>query len=108
MALVNLSINGRLHEIACDDSQVARVHVLGQMVDGIAQDLLRQLGNVPDTRLMVMVALSLADELAEARENLNALNDDLSNLDQGDERLAQGIETLAERIEAIAERLERP
>ena len=43
MALVNLSINGRLHEIACDDSQVARVHVLGQMVDGIAQDLLRQL-----------------------------------------------------------------
>lgn len=108
MALVNLSINGRLHEIACDDSQVARVHVLGQMVDGIAQDLLRQLGNVPDTRLMVMVALSLADELAEARENLNAMNDDLSNLDQGDERLAQGIETLAERIEAIAERLERP
>ncbi|AVM73204.1 cell division protein ZapA [Magnetospirillum gryphiswaldense] len=108
MALVNLSINGRLHEIACDDSQVARVHVLGQMVDGIAQDLLRQLGNVPDTRLMVMVALSLADELAEARENLNALNDDLSNLDQGDERMAQGIETLAERIEAIAERLERP
>lgn len=108
MALVNLSINGRLHEIACDDSQVARVHVLGQMVDGIAQDLLRQLGNVPDTRLMVMVALSLADELAEARENLNMLNDDLSSLDQGDERLAQGIETLAERIEAIAERLERP
>lgn len=108
MALVNLSINGRLHEIACDDSQVARVHVLGQMVDGIAQDLLRQLGNVSDTRLMVMVALSLADELAEARENLNAMNDDLSNLDQGDERLAQGIETLAERIEAIAERLERP
>lgn len=108
MALVNLSINGRLHEIACDDSQVARVHVLGQMVDGIAQDLLRQLGNVPDTRLMVMVALSLADELAEARENLNALNDDLSSLDQGDERMALGIETLAERIEAIAERLERP
>ncbi|MBR9970384.1 cell division protein ZapA [Magnetospirillum sulfuroxidans] len=108
MAYVNLSINGRIHEIACDDSQVARIHVLGQMIDGIAQDLLGQLGNVPDTRLMVMVALSLADELAETRENLNAANNDLTSLADGDQDLAEGIESLAARIEAIAERLERP
>lgn len=108
MAYVNLSINDRIHEIACDDSQVARIHVLGQMIDGIAQDLLGQLGNVPDTRLMVMVALSLADELAETRENLNSANNDLTRLADGDEDLAEGIESLTARIEAIAERLERP
>lgn len=108
MALVPLTINGRIHEIACDDSQVARVHVLGKMVDGIAQDLLKHLGNVPDIRLMVMVALSLADELAELRETLDTTSHDLSSLAEGDERMAGGIEMLAARIEAIAERLERP
>ena len=108
MALVALTINGRIHEIACDDSQVARVHVLGKLVDGIAEDLLRQLGNVPDTRLMVMVALSLADELAELRESADATGKDLAAVAEGDERLATGIDTLTARIEAIAERLERP
>lgn len=108
MALVPLSINGRVHEIACDDSQVARVHVLGKMVDGIAQDLLRQLGNVPDIRLMVMVALSLADELADLRETLDTTSNDLSALSDDDQRMAQVVETLALRIESIAERLERP
>lgn len=108
MALVPLIINDRVHEIACDDSQVARVHVLGKLVDGIAQDLLRQLGNVPDIRLMVMVALSLADELAELRESMDATSQDLAALADGDEHLADGIESLSARIEAIAERLERP
>lgn len=108
MALVPLTINGRIHEIACDDSQVARVHVLGKMVDGVATDLMRQIGNVPDIRLMVMVALSLADELAELREGLNSANDQLAAAASGDEILAGGIESLAQRIEAIAERLERP
>lgn len=108
MATVALSINDRIHEIACDESQVARIHVLGKMVDSIAHDLLAQLGTIPDTRLMVMVALSLADELAELREDLNHANEELSMVAAGDEHLATGIETLAERIEAIAERLERP
>ena len=36
MAVVNVTINGRVYDIACDDSQVARVHVLGREVDARA------------------------------------------------------------------------
>mgnify|MGYP001806159201 CR=1 FL=1 len=107
MAIVSLSINGRIHEIACEDSQVARVHVLGQMIDGVAADLLRQLGNVPDVRLMVMVALTLADELVETRESLDMAVNRLATLDDEDATLADGIDSLAAHVEAIARKLER-
>lgn len=103
MAVVNLTINGRIHEIACDDSQAARVTELGREVDTRAQMLLKQVGNVPDARLLVMVGLMLADELTEARAELGRATAILS----GDGALAEGIEALASRIEGIAERLER-
>jgi cell division protein ZapA len=103
VAVVNLTINGRLYEIACDDSQAARVAELGREVDDRAQTLLRQVGNVPDARLLVMVGLMLADELTEAKAELSRASAVLA----GDTQLAEGIEALAARIEGIAERLER-
>ena len=107
MALVNLTINGRVYEIACDDSQVARVNELGREVDNRAQQLVKQIGNVPDARLLVMVGLMLADELSENKEQLKAAGSDVAAAAQGDEQLAAGIEALAARIEGIADRLER-
>lgn len=107
MAVVNLTINGRVYEIACDDSQVARINELGREVDSRAQTLLKQIGNVPDARLLVMVGLMLADELSESREQLRCASGDVAAAAQGDAALAQGIEALAERIESIADRLER-
>ncbi len=107
MAVVNLTINGRVYEIACDDSQVARVNELGNEVDSRAQTLLKQLGNVPDARLLVMVGLMLADELAESRDQLRNASGAVNAAAEGDAALADGIEALAERIEGIAERLER-
>ncbi|MGE5517081.1 MAG: cell division protein ZapA [Bacteroidota bacterium] len=107
MALVNLTINGRAYEIACDDSQVARVNELGREVDSRAQTLLKQIGNVPDARLLVMVGLMLADELADSRDQLRSASGAVSAAAEGDASLAEGIEALAERIEGIADRLER-
>ncbi|MEW5727314.1 MAG: cell division protein ZapA [Pseudomonadota bacterium] len=107
MAFVNLTINGRVHEIACDDNDVERITELGREVDARAQTLLRQVGAVPDARLLVMVALMLADELAEAKADLGRVGDEVSAAVDGDARLAEGIEALAARIEGIAERLER-
>lgn len=107
VALVPLNINGRVYEIACDDSQVSRVTELGNEVDRRAEALLKQLGNVPDARLLVMVGLMLADELADSREQLRNASGAVHAAAEGDLALAEGIESLAARIEGIAERLER-
>lgn len=106
MAVVNLSINGRQYDIACDDSQVAQINQLGREVDDRAQLLVKQLGNIPDARLLVMVGLMLADELTESRAQLKAAGGDAAALAEGDARMARGIEALAQQVEAIAERLE--
>ncbi|MBI2235833.1 MAG: cell division protein ZapA [Magnetospirillum sp.] len=107
MADINITINGRLYDIACDDADVARVHELGREVDERAQKLLACVGTVSDSRLLVMVGLQLADELAEAREALRQAAGSAAVAAEGDRRLAQGIDLLAQRIEGIAERLER-
>ncbi|MBF0325013.1 cell division protein ZapA [Magnetospirillum moscoviense] len=107
MAVVSVTVNGRVYEIGCDDSQIARIQQLGRMVDDKAQELLRQIGTVPDSRLLVMVGLMLADELTEARDLVKAAGTDLAAVAEGDNRMAAGIEALAGRIESIADRLER-
>jgi cell division protein ZapA len=107
VAVVNVTINGRVYDIACDDSQVARVHVLGREVDARAQHLLGSVGSVSDSRLLVMVGLLLADELAEAREELSKIGNEVGAAAEGDAKLAGLIDSLALRIEAIATRLER-
>ena len=107
MAFVNVTINGRVYDIACDDSQVARVQDLGREVDARAQHLLSTVGNVSDSRLLVMVGLLLADELTESRDQLAKLGQEVATAAEGDTRLAKVIESLALRIESIATRLER-
>ncbi len=107
MAVVNVTINGRVHDIACDDSQVSRVQDLGREVDARAQHLLSSVGSVSDSRLLVMVSLLLADELTEARDQMSKLGGDVAAAAEGDTRLAGVIESLAKRIESIATRLER-
>ncbi|MDO8608628.1 MAG: cell division protein ZapA [Phaeospirillum sp.] len=107
MALVNITVNGRVYDIACDDSQVTRVQDLGREVDAHAQHLLATIGNVSDSRLLVMVGLLLADELTEVREQLTRLGQEVTAAAEGDTGLAAAIESLAQRIEGIATRLER-
>lgn len=107
MAVVNITVNGRCYDIACADTQAARIQVLGRDLDLRSQDLLKSVGVVSDARLMLMVALTLADELAEAREDLSRVGEEVEAVLEGDARLADGIDALAERIEGIAERLER-
>jgi cell division protein ZapA len=107
VAVVNLTINGRVYDIACDDSQVARVQDLGREVDDRAQKLLSTVGTVSDPRLLVMVGLMLADELADARDELRRVAGMVAGAVEADGRMAESIDALARRIEGIARRLER-
>ncbi len=107
MATVSLSINGRIYEVRCDDSQVDQVHARARDLDSRVQTLARQLGVQPEGRLLVMAGLMLADELAEAKGKLAQVNQDLAAVASGDVQLAREVERMAERIESIADRLEQ-
>ncbi len=120
MASVEVSINGRSYQIACDDGEEERLGRLAEYVDERVQDLVVAIGQAGDTRLLVMVSLLIADELYEAQATLDqhgidvdsgekagpAVNGDGGG-DGGEEVLASAIEAMAERIENLAAGLER-
>ncbi|HIJ63401.1 MAG TPA: cell division protein ZapA [Rhodospirillaceae bacterium] len=102
---VSITIVGRSYEISCDDGQEDYLKSLAVEVDRRTGDLLRSVGQVGDARLLVMVALLMADEIGALRRQLAP---DGVEVDPraADLALAGGIDALARRIEAIADRLQ--
>lgn len=98
MVTVTLSINGRDYDMACEADQADRIQTLGRDMDARARWILKQVGNVPDTRLMLMVGLMLADELMESQDKLAKLGEQTGQSEQDVARLEQLVlraETLA-------------
>jgi cell division protein ZapA len=108
LAQVDITINGKTYRMACDEGQEQRIIDLGNMVDAHVSDLVQQVGQVGDTRLMVMASLLVADELVDLRDAEQALDDDEDEdfSPSEVEEMALAMEGLAERIEGIADRLD--
>ena len=62
MPLVNVMVNGRAYTIACDDGEEEHLRELAAIVDAKVREVLGSVGQVGDTRLLLMAALLIADE----------------------------------------------
>lgn len=127
MAEVNISINGRIHEISCDNGQEGRVVDLASYIDQRLQQIARSGAAYNDAHLMVLTALVIADELFETREKVSALSassaatpapaakgrkgeaaeaGEAATSPEEEKAMAQLIEKLAKRIDGIAARVQ--
>lgn len=115
MGQVVLTINGKPYSVTCGDGEDERIRKLGQYIDAKVADFARTLGQIGDARLLVLTALVLADELAEAREAAirarrasiaAAVPSETQRDSAAEDVVASGIDSLAARVEAIASRLE--
>ena len=109
MPQVTVQINDRGYQIACDEGQEAHLARLGNYIDNRVRELVAAVGQVGDSRLLVMVALLLADELSDAYAELKVArtNDGAAARFDREENLAVVLESVAQRIETIAETLEQ-
>jgi cell division protein ZapA len=110
VAQVSVSINGRNYRIACDDGQEEHLARLAGFVDERVGDLVEAVGQIGDTRLMVMASLLIADELSDAYADLSQLREDREVGDSASDEVdgvAAAIDALAQRIEALAQHLEQ-
>jgi cell division protein ZapA len=105
MAQITITINGRTYPVACNDGEEHRTEELGRYVDAKVRSFVRELGQIGETRLLVLAALVLADELADCQAGAGRPMQ-INDLGPDEARAAAGIENLAQRIEAIAARLE--
>jgi cell division protein ZapA len=95
MGQVSLTVNGRPFALTCDDGQEARIRRLAQYVDAKVAEFVASVGQVGEARLLLLAALVIADELADANEALRL-----------ERSAASGIHGIAQLVEAIAARLE--
>lgn len=116
MPQVSVTINGRTFRMACEDGEEPHLQRLAEDLDARITRLRGRFGEIGDTRLTVMAALTLADELAEVKQKLQRLEPELATLkvasvasaDRAQATQAAVVAALnaaAERIEDITRRL---
>jgi cell division protein ZapA len=105
MAQITVSINGRGYPVACSDGEEQRITELARYIDAKVKGFAQELGQIGEARLLVLTALVLADELAEAQEGASRPHGG-NGAAREDAKVLSGIENLAMRIEAVAARLE--
>jgi cell division protein ZapA len=116
MSQVSVTINGRQFRMACEDGQEGHLMNLARDLDSRIEGLRAKFGEIGDTRLTVMAALTIADSLAETVQRIKRLEDELAslkearteaiNLDKAAHTaIATALNAAAERIEGIVKKL---
>ncbi len=108
MASVAVTINGRRYEIACEEGQEAQLSRLGRYVDDRVRQLAAAVGQLGDTRLMVMTSLLLADELSDKNEELETykVEHSVAVRERKDEMIVQKLDRLTQKITEIAKTMD--
>jgi cell division protein ZapA len=111
MAQVTVTIAGKAYRMACGDGDEPRLERLAALFDGKIDELRGTFGEIGDMRLHVMAALTIADELHEAKERLQSIEGEFAALKQrleaGEERAQASEVYVAETLTRTAERIER-
>jgi cell division protein ZapA len=116
MSQVSVTINGRQFRMACEDGQESHLMRLAKDLDTRIEQLRGNFGEIGDTRLVVMAALTLADDLVELGKRLKRLEDELAALQdarvlasdraqQTQAAIVAALNSASERIEKVAKRL---
>ena len=105
MAHVAVTIDGRKYRLACNEGEEQRLESLASMIDGKIAELRGSFGEIGDQRLVVMAALTIADNLVEARDDAAAARQRSEIAEAGAAKAAASLEKLGSRLEALAARL---
>lgn len=114
MAELSVDIAGRSYRMACADGQEDHLEGLAQMLDEKIAEMHTSFGEIGDQRLVVMAALTIADELHEERRRNEHLVAELADLHTARSQsatasenwalsVADALDTASVRIEKIAQ-----
>ncbi len=126
MPEVEIVIGGRAFEVACQEGEEHYLLTAAGLLDSEAKSLVSQIGRVPESRMLLMAGLMLADKTAGLEDKLRESEDRVLRIQQqlrdlqtmpppAPERIEVPVvpasvgETLAElaaRAESLAEQLE--
>ncbi len=107
MANVAVTVNGRTYDLTCNDGQEPHLRALAGEIGSRVEDLVKTIGQAGEARLLLMVGLRLADELADANAEIERQQQEQGRAPAVDEEgFATSLERLAKQIHDIAARVE--
>jgi cell division protein ZapA len=116
MSQVSVTINGRQFRMACEDGQEGHLMNLARDLDVRIEGLRTKFGEIGDTRLTVMAALTIADALSETGARIKRLEDEVAAIQEAraldaeraktvQAAVAAALTAAAERVESITRKL---
>ncbi|MEZ5685061.1 MAG: cell division protein ZapA [Paracoccaceae bacterium] len=122
MPEITIKIGGRGFEVACQEGEEHFLHAAAALLDNEAQSLLGQIGRMPETRMLLMAGLLLADKTAGLEDQLRGAETRIADLeaqlkDARENRphlevpvipvaVTETLAELAARAESLADRIE--
>lgn len=104
---IEVSVNNRPYQISCDEGQQDRVRDLVAGIDRVVGRLVAELGEIGDARLLLLAALTISDELADAKRRLALYDHEAAALDADTAGgVRRVIEATEQRITEMAQRLD--
>ena len=100
--MIDLSIAGRVYQVACREGEEDNLRQAGRLVDGKSREALAGLGTLSEARQFLFASLLLADQLIEKEPEAAAPPPP----SPPDPAVIQRVESLAERLESLATTLE--
>jgi cell division protein ZapA len=105
MSQVSVTIDGRKYRLACNEGEEARLESLAGVIDEKIGEMRTAFGEIGDQRLVIMAALTIADNLAEARDEAAAQRKRSDDAEQRAQAITSSLDELGSRLESIAARL---
>lgn len=106
MAQMTIEVNGKPYTVGCEDGQEAHLAELAGLFDRQVRQVSQDVGQLGETRLFLMGALLLADELYDAKQRLAGAQAEANRAGEGrgrvEDRAIQALESAAVRIEKLA------
>lgn len=110
MGRVTIQINDKPYVIGCEEGGEDYLISLGQRIDAKVRQVAPEASALGDTRLMLVAALMIADELRAAETRLTETESRVSDIETAMEELetkvVDALERAADRLEEMAPDLE--
>ena len=99
MPEVTITIGGRDFEVACQEGEEHYLKSAAAMLDAEASVLNAQIGRMPESRMLLMAGLMLADKTAGLEEQLRYTEEQTTNLESLMARMKDQPAPQPERVE---------
>lgn len=103
MGQLTVTVNGRQYDLKCDDGQEDHVRALASLVSQRVDSLVANVGQVGESRLLLLAALLLQDELSDLQGRVHGLR----HPEEGTTAEAAAVDGIVTQLEDVVERIEQ-